>query len=209
MTKLKCAYIIPITLTLSLAACGGGSSSSSPSGDDTKATEQANTTQQAEETNNVYKLLYIEDNNPNIHINSIGITDNFETKILEGTSSESPLDVYPGEDGFTLGWSISANVALFSDNFFFLSEGSSNTSIFALNANPIAETLESSATCKYSTEHIITCHKPATLPTYAATSTTDLTALFSTLPITLEIKSEVCSLLQGCDLVSIGYIRFN
>ncbi|MFD2231341.1 hypothetical protein [Alkalimarinus sediminis] len=205
MTKLQYAYIIP--LTLSLTACGGGSSEPSSSGDEINTTDT--TTQQVDETNNVSKLLYIEDNNPNIHINSIGITDNLETKSLEGSSSENPLDVYPGDNGFTFEWSITSNVALFSDNFFFLTESSSNASIFALNANPIAETLEASATCTYSNAHLMTCHKPATVATYAATSTTDLTALFSTLPVTLEIKSEVCSLLQGCDLVSIGYLRFN
>ena len=193
----------PITLitSLSLAGCGGGGGSSS---------EAANSEDGGDNgTINKSNVEYIEDGNQYITIKSFNILDMATNKGLFDSTVGQPLHLYPGEDGFEIQWAIEANAVLFSDKFVYLVKDGIETPIFSLTSNPVAEALDSTAFCNYDNANQLTCIKPSTPITIESEKSTEMTAAFGALPATFEVRTEICLLIQGCDIASIGYVQFN
>ncbi|WP_416397153.1 hypothetical protein [Allohahella sp. A8] len=201
-------YLSLLPTIFFVTACGGGGGDPTPGKDPSPKTPTAGETGD----NGVTPLPsnYLLDASEPVQFLSAAVLTGSASGALSSSTPDSPVDVFPGDEGFSVQWQVKSPVVFHSEKFLHLSTGKKNVAIFEMLANPVQESLSSSAECQYDNDSVLTCIKAATLVTYQFKTVTDLKPIFPSLPVVLELRSEVCPLLSsGCDLIRIGYIRFN
>lgn len=199
-------WALVISIASTLAACGSGGSSDgrAPSAQGS----QPGSSGQQTHSETAPSGEYLTNENSLIHVSNAWLSETGENKRV-ATSANAPLDIYPNDKGFQFHWEIDTSAVLFSDNFLYFVRDGQEVSLFSYYVNPIHSTLNSSATCTYNNNNRLTCIRPGSAYAWEAKTVTDMSAYFPQLPATYELRMAVCSLLNGCDHVRLGYVRFN